>query len=749
MARKNILGLPSLVGVTGQEWAPVSVAQAPPLANVTKRVQLAQIAALSSGFLAVSNISALATASVPPVAAASAVVQNYAASGDGGGGVFVFSTANHAADVANDLAGAIFVPPSSAPTGASGAWVRQYSGPVNIRWFGATGNGVTADDGAFMHFEVWARAQGTASLYIPPGTYHFSGANTPQFYGAGADLVSTSQWLYGIKQVSVSAYGATIDGIFLGGAGPYQDNLHYGLTKAISSGATSITLSNASDASKFTVSTWALLGQIDMQGFGYPQNLYIFEYVYITNINSGTGVITVRDVIRHNYLTTFPNYSAGDGFHANLGGPATLFAMTPQWDSDIAISGMTCTSTQLFGGVRKVHLIDCDLSAVGNLAPSNSMYYTLERCKLSFTLNEIDKVVSQLSFIECECEAASSIQIVSSSIENVLFQRCRIGCDVLGVGKYCRIEQSNIAALLYGESFGSTETISIEDSNIPTLTPSLTGNPHQLSSFSFANGVFSIGTGSGPVTDAVPGAVYFFYDNVQQANLGVPFRVLDVQASGGNTKILTTLNAIPTLYDFSSSAVSYFNRHPCTRLFVRNSTGHQDVLSLSKVESDGLPPYSYGECTVITGANQTGPTLTLWGNLVSVTVNVVRAYTGAQNTLTLDAGSVFGFFVIDSTGHVNTSALVVRVNLKNAGVRTVTPGGVTGSQSGDTLTNPGASTNVWFPKGANTYVSAATGSDTLDQQAIVEVQYVTDQGSIVDVPLLFNGTTGALPTLPA
>lgn len=44
MAKKNILGLPPLVSVTGQEWVPVSVAQAPPLANTTKRVQIAQIA---------------------------------------------------------------------------------------------------------------------------------------------------------------------------------------------------------------------------------------------------------------------------------------------------------------------------------------------------------------------------------------------------------------------------------------------------------------------------------------------------------------------------------------------------------------------------------------------------------------------------------------------------------------------------------------------------------------------------------
>lgn len=703
------------------------------------------------------NLAVGTTTAVNGVTAAIAVPGNintiltlryYATDGDGGGGTFFWSTANHATDVANDPGRAIFIPSFGDLTGATGAWVRQYSGPVNIRWFGATGNGVTADDGAFMHFNIWARAQATAvNLLIPPGTYHISGASSPQSFGAGADLVSTSQWLYGISSVRVSGYGATTDGLFLGGAGPFQDNLHYGLTNAITQGATSITLANSSDASKFSTNTWALLGQIDTQGFGYPQNLAIFEYVFITNISGGT--ITVRDQIKHNYLTTFPNYSAGDSGHANLGGPATLFAMAAAWNSDITISGMTFTGSQLFGGMRKVHFIDCDATAVGNWAPSNSQYYTIERCKLA-PFDEVDKLIEHMTFIECECQAAgNSVQIVSASVENVNVVRCRFGGFISG-GKYTRIEQSSIGLLIFGASFGNAESLTITDSEIITFTPATNSTPHALSSFTFANGVFSIATSSGPLVDAVPGAVYFFYDtNDAVDNLGTPFRVLDITASGGNTHIATTLQAIPTLFDLSNNPISAFTRHPCTRLTVRNCTGHPDIVNLSKAAAYGLPPYSYGEYTVITGAAVSvaiGPRL--WGQLVSLTINVIRAYTGAQATLTMDAGGQFGVFVVNSSGNVVHNAFNSQVNLKIAGIRTITPTGVTGAQSGDNITSPGAN-NAWLVFGIGPFMSAATGGDTLDQQAIVEVQCTTDQGAVCTVPLLYNQTSGPIPVLPA
>jgi hypothetical protein len=55
-------------------------------------------------------------------------------------GLFVFDSSNLSAKVTADTAQGIYVAPSSDVTGAAGAWVRQFSGPVNPQWFGLVGD---------------------------------------------------------------------------------------------------------------------------------------------------------------------------------------------------------------------------------------------------------------------------------------------------------------------------------------------------------------------------------------------------------------------------------------------------------------------------------------------------------------------------------------------------------------------------------------------------------------------------------
>jgi hypothetical protein len=65
-------------------------------------------------------------------------------------GMFVWDSSNLSAFVTADTAQGIYVAPASAPTGASGAWVRKFSGPIDIRWFGyaADDNGTAGTDNA-------------------------------------------------------------------------------------------------------------------------------------------------------------------------------------------------------------------------------------------------------------------------------------------------------------------------------------------------------------------------------------------------------------------------------------------------------------------------------------------------------------------------------------------------------------------------------------------------------------------------
>ena len=101
-------------------------------------------------------------------------------------GTFLFDPSNLVAMVAADPAQGIYVAPQSDASGASGAWVRKYDGPVNVRWFGAKGDGTTNDGPAFAMAIAFLRAtgcngdsfyQGSSKLLVPAGHY-FLGTTT-------------------------------------------------------------------------------------------------------------------------------------------------------------------------------------------------------------------------------------------------------------------------------------------------------------------------------------------------------------------------------------------------------------------------------------------------------------------------------------------------------------------------------------------------------------------------------------------
>ena len=69
----------------------------------------------------------------------------------GRAGLFKFSTANLSAIVTADTAQGIYVAPTAAPTGASGAWVRDRENDhLHIDWFNPVGDGVADDYAAFV-----------------------------------------------------------------------------------------------------------------------------------------------------------------------------------------------------------------------------------------------------------------------------------------------------------------------------------------------------------------------------------------------------------------------------------------------------------------------------------------------------------------------------------------------------------------------------------------------------------------------
>ncbi len=95
---------------------------------------------------------------ISPLAATTVSVQGYAAPGDGGGGTFVWT----AGDAAADNGGTIIA--SSVAGAPAGRWVRQYTGALDPRWFGAVGNGTTDDTAALQAALNAAAGGGTLDL---------------------------------------------------------------------------------------------------------------------------------------------------------------------------------------------------------------------------------------------------------------------------------------------------------------------------------------------------------------------------------------------------------------------------------------------------------------------------------------------------------------------------------------------------------------------------------------------------------
>jgi len=92
----------------------------------------------------------------------SALVTGRVTENDGGGGTFFYQSASA---VSTNL-GTVFKPAST-----TGRWLRLYSGALNVKWFGAVGDGVTDDTQSFTN-AIQIASTGTTNgvVYVPAST---------------------------------------------------------------------------------------------------------------------------------------------------------------------------------------------------------------------------------------------------------------------------------------------------------------------------------------------------------------------------------------------------------------------------------------------------------------------------------------------------------------------------------------------------------------------------------------------------
>lgn len=152
----------------------------------------------------VTTISALKALTVANYANGDPVlVQGYYSSGDGGGGLFVYNSSSSASDNGGTVI---------APIAGSGRWIRSYSGPVNVLWFGAKGDFSNHDDVPINAAVAWLSSLGGGDLYFPaPGVA----------YGIqDAINIRSNIRYYGTGQASIiKSLASSTDNIFSSGVG--------------------------------------------------------------------------------------------------------------------------------------------------------------------------------------------------------------------------------------------------------------------------------------------------------------------------------------------------------------------------------------------------------------------------------------------------------------------------------------------------------------------------------------------------
>jgi hypothetical protein len=149
----------------------------------------------------------------------------------GSAGLFVFDAADFTAQVAADLRQAICVAPTSDVTGASGAWVRRFSGPINVQWFGAAPSAAAAiNNAAFQAALSYCEATGSnsfaftqgvggGSLFVPRGVYNLSATldirSTVTIQGEGGHDLSEGStvlaWTAGATGIRIQRYNTSGD----------------------------------------------------------------------------------------------------------------------------------------------------------------------------------------------------------------------------------------------------------------------------------------------------------------------------------------------------------------------------------------------------------------------------------------------------------------------------------------------------------------------------------------------------------
>lgn len=624
--------------------------------------------------------------------------------------------------------------------------VTDYSSPTN---------GTSNCSAAFAAFKNDVQGQ-SGILRIPAHTY---------FHGGTATYLD--RYLFaGIPNLVVEGTGAIFTDLgtssdyhFGASNAVYQDDAHSARLKTASAGQSYLELVTIGDYTKFIIGDWQLVAGIDMQGIGFPMNPHFFEFVQITAIDSGAGILTLSAPLRYGYKSTWPFFNGGSAFEIDMGGPATVYQLYSGWDIAHDYRGLTVVKTELTrkptnSGGRSIIYRNTTPTNFDGINPSFHDTFHLIDCDFTAVSMEMDKCINEISMTNC---AMNSIYVQSSSVNLMTIESgTTFAGFITGTPKKIVITSSTTSQLSPGAAgFGVAEELVGSDSVISEIAIGgwsyQGGNSYIGDSIGVDAGLNTMSAGiiripksytAKSVSWAIPGA-WCMWQDVNRTCIRI-FHILDVWDDATYVYVQTSESGSWPSYDHGG--ILKIQTHGAPKCTVRGCSstapaGTDDgsiVYGLNSAPA-GAPLWSYAK-KVLHG--NTNPYTTsellgyIWGNLVDLKMDVTTAYTGSVNPAKMQP---LGWTDRITNGDGSLGDYIPEINIRLSGQRRMqviagTPT-ASGFQSGDAAyTLP--EVPMWL---ANTSAANMMNDIRSDHGSFaLTVEVTTDQGI---VPVVVGNST--------
>lgn len=603
--------------------------------------------------------------------------------------------------------------------------------------------------------------------------------------------------------------------------------------QTVSAGATSVTLTAASASAghiaRFSVNQWMMVAGWATQGnfpggYSFPNNFHWHDYVKITSIVGDTIHFTGHP-LAHYYDANWPELNRGTAVEIDAAGPATVFAMSLDWDGTTTVNGGTFDVTSS-GGATFVNDCRREFTVNNNTQVGKTFYPTMNmiwRSVNSSAPNVLVEHDKNIDLVDIQGGTFNNWKVQSSSTKLLTIDGATFTGQIQGTGRIAEISNCDIQGPLLlgpiaygrGETFRCTNTTisgAINGAGILAQGTRFLNQGFQDCIF-MTNGLMTIpmSTAADLLSYLMPDAsgrhVLFWagdngtfgcfkslsvtsdrwpavdnqtvttnvtttnggYNLTTSTSIFAPGDVGKVIIIGGagvsggdNVTFITAYNSATSVdvfeaHNTTQAAVSktvqwgtcnaYVQTDqtgglpatsvvagtgelkiqvPLRSLYFENCTGTDQAVDLSQAAARNKPwgAYTKREYDGQTGFTTTfGPSVATIGNLVSLKINVTRAYAGAS-ALSLQ------FNLRYMTGDFQTGTYVFyagTVNLKTTGERVIQLNGVSsGSLSGDSLSS--FPSTAWLCSSMQPQMSRGiTGESSSDAPAFT-VEVITDQG---------------------